>query len=108
MIIHILAILATITLTEWLIIAAWMSRDWQYYFWSGLVVLAWWYVTKNNNPPWPHPRFYILRVLIFIFFFGLTSWFALMTREWPAYLIALSIPILLGVENIRPRASREV
>lgn len=92
---HIAALVSAIVLTEWLIVAGWMSGSSSFYYWAGAVVLVWWLATRRNNPAWPAVGSQ-LRPLITFVYFTITVVFALIANHWLAYLVAGTI-LALGV-----------
>ena len=54
-------------LTEWLLIVAEITSDWQYYLWAFLVVVMWSEAVNNRNPNLYPTR--VGRILYFSMFF---------------------------------------
>lgn len=73
-------------LTEWLLIAAEITKDWQYYFWAFIMVVLWSEAVNRRNPnlyPSRLSRILYFSLFLALFFFFNKSVIILRTIELP-------------------------
>ncbi|MBW8010878.1 MAG: hypothetical protein FVQ83_06515 [Chloroflexi bacterium] len=76
-----------VILTEWLLITAEITDQWQYYFWAFLVVILWSEAVNNRNP-----RLYPKRS-IRIAYFSIIMFSLLMFNKSILYVQEVGLPV---------------
>lgn len=94
-------------LVFWLMSVAWLDDTRYYYsFYAAGVFIIWWIAWRHRTPPWPerlpyHPLLMVLTLL-------LTAVMAFLVGEWPAYLVPLTVLVLLLIQiRQSPKESSE-